>query len=535
MKQKILALLLLFTLTLSACNNNKGGGTTPPPDGNDNVVEEIKNDETAYGESLESLGAYDGRFEGNANDVKINCVSGTPGCFKVENGVITFTAIKAESVYSISGKFSGNIVINVGDNYKFELELCDFVLASDSKNPITVVSGDEVTIQAKNGTKNYIYDDRATIPSSDTISRSGAIHSDVDLEISGKGELWVVSKNNNGIHSKKDLQVKNLKLSVSSKDNALKGNDSVSLENARATLIAYGGDGIKTTRTDISNKGNQRGSITFDGGYYNIYSAGDGVDASYDVLVNAGTTLSIFTEKYSNYSESVSGADQSCKGIKSGNEVVVNAGDIRIKSNDSAVHSSDDTALENNKTPLGNLTVKGGSISIFTHGEGLRADKDLVISGGNINILYSFQGIKAGDVSICGGNIGIMSAYDGISADSLSFEGGKTLVITTTSGKSAIQTKEKYNYTSGTVVAVMEDGAASNAAINCSNFSKIGNIQTLSVEKGECITCNINGESLTVCMSKSMNAAVVMLGSSSASVAKGENANNLAEGEFIWG
>ena len=82
---------------------------------------------------------------------------------------------------------------------------------------------------------------------------SGAIHSLVDLEIGGKGQLNIVSKNNNGIHSKDDLQVKNLNLFVSCVDNALKGNDSVTLENATTTLIATAGDGIKTSNSDVSD------------------------------------------------------------------------------------------------------------------------------------------------------------------------------------------------------------------------------------------------------------------------------------------
>lgn len=537
MNKKILALILLLSisLTLSSCfNKGDKENDNTPPDGNDNKVEEIKNDETAYGESLEDLGAYAGYFEGQASDVKINCVSGTPGCYKVEGDVITFTAVKTESVYSITGKFSGSIVIDIGDTHKFELELSGLSLISDKVNPITILSGDEVSVQAKKDTKNYIYDNRDQIPESDTSSLSGAIHSAVDMEISGKGELWVVSKNNNGIHSKKDLQVQNLSLVVSCKDNALKGNDSVTLENARATLISSCGDGIKTTRTDISDKGNQRGTVLFDNGYYNIYSARDGVDAAYNVVVNAGTTLSIFTNKYSNHSEQLTGSDRSAKGIKAGNEVVINAGDLRIKSYDDAIYVSNDTTLENKADPLGNLAIKGGTLTLFTQGVGLRAYNNLSISGGSINIVYGFQGVKGDSVSISGGSLGIMSASDGISATNLSFDGGKSLVFSTMSGSAAINCKEKYIYTSGSVVAVMPAGTGVNGAKNCKNFASVGSIAELSLVRGECLVCNIGGETLTLNVSVAMSASVVMLGSNSASAAIAENSKGLSEGQFIW-
>ena len=78
---------------------------------------------------------------------------------------------------------------------------------------------------------------------------TGAIHSEVDLEIGGKGELIVISENNNGIISKDDLQVKNLTLFVACSDNALKGNDSVEIIDCNTTLIASKGDCIKTSKS----------------------------------------------------------------------------------------------------------------------------------------------------------------------------------------------------------------------------------------------------------------------------------------------
>lgn len=302
MKIKILAVLLLFTWLLTACKNwgNRPGGE--PPMDNEGFGN-ITSDESSYGDNLQSLGAMDGYFEGTQNDIEVRCIAGTSGCYRLDGNVLTFTAVSSESLYSISGRFSGSIVIDVGEANKFELELSGLSLISDSASPITILSGDEVTIQAKKNTKNYIYDIRPAVSEDDNTAHSGAIHSEVDMEISGKGSLWLVSQSNNGIHSKNDLQVKNLSLTVSCKDNALKGNDSVTLENATATLIASMGDCVKTTRTDISAKGNQRGIISFLGGSYNLFAAGDGIDAAYNVTVSESTNLNIYTDKYSNYSE----------------------------------------------------------------------------------------------------------------------------------------------------------------------------------------------------------------------------------------
>ena len=354
MKTKFIAVLLLVSILLCGCNRNPqgnggnggnidiggnggntniggngGGQNTPPPQdnrpgfGGDSVGNPgvDADDNTQYGESLDSLGVYEGYFDGDVRDITIKCISGTPGCYKVEGDVITFTAVRTESTYSITGKFAGSIVIDTGDAYKFDLELCDFTLVSSKTNPITVLSGNEISIQAKKDTKNFIYDMRSALTEDDIAAHSGAIFSEVDLEMSGKGNLVVLSENNNGIHSKKDLQVKNLGLIVSCKDNALKGNDSVQFENANATLIATIGDTIKTNNSDISGKGNQRGTVSFVGGSYNIYAACDGIDSAYNVEVQDATTvINIYTDKYSTYSNQVISTPESIYYLRASNK-----------------------------------------------------------------------------------------------------------------------------------------------------------------------------------------------------------------------
>jgi len=316
MKTRIFALLLCLVLLLTGCGKkDKNEGYQNPEE--QGTTADLGNDNKSFGESLNDLGAYDDYFEGESTDIVVECISGTQGAYKLEGTTLTFTAISEESVYSISGKLRGNIVIDVGDSYKFDLELCDLSLVCNSTNPITVISGDEVAIKAKKDTKNYIYDMRSAIDSTDETLYSGAIHSDVDLEIGGKGELTVVSENNNGIHSKDNLQVKNLTLLVACIDNALKGNDGVEIEGGNTTLIASAGDCIKTSNSDISEKGNQRGSISIVGGTHNLYAACDGIDAAYNVTVDDSTTvLNIYTDKYSNYSKEVTATSSDANYIR---------------------------------------------------------------------------------------------------------------------------------------------------------------------------------------------------------------------------
>ena len=87
----------------------------------------------------------------------------------------------------------------------------------------------------------------------------------------------------------------------------MKGNDSVTITNATTTLIATQGDCIKTTNSDISTtNATQRGAVTIAGGVHNLYSACDGIDSSYNVIINdEATELNIYTDKYSSYSKEI--------------------------------------------------------------------------------------------------------------------------------------------------------------------------------------------------------------------------------------
>lgn len=118
-----------------------------------------------------------------------------------------------------------------------------------------------------------------------------------------------------------DLKIKNLTLNVTAPNNAIKGNDSVTIEEANVLAISSSGDAIKTTNSDISSKGNQRGTVTINGGTVKLYAAFDGIDASYDVVITNSPNLTINTDSYSEYSSEISNTQTSTFYLRLGNNI----------------------------------------------------------------------------------------------------------------------------------------------------------------------------------------------------------------------
>ena len=172
------------------------------------------------------------------------------GTYSVKNGVYTITSA---GTYDLAGELvDGMIYVDAGDDDVIEINLNGVTMSSSVNSIFYFVNADKVEISAKNGTTNTLTDTRVDVNEDDGTNGSAVIFSQVDLKLKGKGTLVITTTYNNGIHTKDDLDIKNLTLEVTCVNNALKGNDSVTIESGNLTLISKGGDGIKTTNSDKS-------------------------------------------------------------------------------------------------------------------------------------------------------------------------------------------------------------------------------------------------------------------------------------------
>jgi hypothetical protein len=307
MKNKKLILIYLCAAFLTtACgsnntNQNLGTTNTDTPAEVATSVEEIETE--------------------NAADASKNAVEITDD-FEIVSDVVggvtqdgnTYIITKGGE-YKLSGKLTeGTIVVDVSDKEEVTLVLNGVSITSSENSPINVVNADSIKIKSEESTYNEIIDTRSAKEESDedtddSSDENAAIYAKCDLSLVGKGSLVVSSTYNNGIQSKKELSIKNVTLKVTAANNAIKGNDSLEIESGEIIAIATGGDGLKTSNSDMSSSGNMRGTLTISGGNIDVYAACDGIDSAYSVDISGDGNLNIYTDSYSDYSGEVQESD----------------------------------------------------------------------------------------------------------------------------------------------------------------------------------------------------------------------------------
>ncbi len=405
-----------------------------------------------------------------------------------------YTITKAGE-YTVAGLLSeGQLIVDAGDEDEVTIVLNGTSITCSSGSPIYVKNASEVKIKSEENSFNEVIDNRAeaTEDSSD-VAGNAAIYATCDLKLVGKGALVVTANYNNGIQSKDDLSFKNVIVKVTAVNNAVKGNDAVDIESGNIIAISAKGDGIKTSNSSISNKGNQKGIVTITGGNIDIYAACDGIDASYGADISGDGNLNIYTDTYSEYSEEVtssgsssgtsSGRDSSANKSASANTVSYVAASDTIANapggfgggnmggmdgqNGGNKAGGDRLGMPGDFNESGNssgqsystkcikaeseINISGFTINISSTDDGIHANSDsgvletgedgkgtIVINGGSITISSGDDGMHADkQLDVNDGYINVVTSYEGLEAITINLNGGKIYVYATDDGINA--------------------------------------------------------------------------------------------------
>ena len=140
-----------------------------------------------------------------------------------------------------------------------------------------------------------------------------------------------------------------------------------------------------------------REDITFNGeGTLRVVSAtGNGIVGKDDLVITGG-----------DYE-----IDAGKHGLEGKDSVRIENGDIVIDAAVDGIHSGNDE-----DETVGYTYIAGGNITLTVQDDGIHSDTQLVIAGGNINVVESYEGLEGMSIEIAGGEIAIRSSDDGLNA-----------------------------------------------------------------------------------------------------------------------
>ena len=272
---------------------------------------------------------------------------------------VTITSQSGRMDYVVSGTSTDGSLKIYSDN-KFKLTLAGVHLTNPTGAAINDQCGKSMYLVLTDGTTNTLTDG-ATYVVDDGEQMKGALFSEGQVIVSGKGSLAVKASGGHGIASDDYIRFR---------------------PGCKVHVTTSAGHGIK------ANDG-----IFVDGGVINVEVTGDGfkgLKSDRDIEVNGGRTT-VVTSGASRLNEEEAigdseGGYSSCAGLKSDYGIYIAGGTVRMRSTGEGGKGLNATT---------ELVVTGGNVAVVTTGtrgqsapKGIKCDSDISISGGSV---YSYS------------------------------------------------------------------------------------------------------------------------------------------------
>ena len=346
----------------------------------------------------------------------------------------TALTIKAEGTYVLKGSCTDGSVKVKKETKNVVIVLDGLTLTSQTTAPICVNKTAEAEIIAAAGTENTLADTAANASSDNTDAEKAVIKAKdgSTLTLSGSGTVNVSANGKNGIKggATTALTVKEQNLNITSVDNALASDGSVTIDSGNIHIKSTEGDGIKSTPDDGDT--DSAGTITLNGGTVTVEQAADGIQAANAITITDGSYKVVCSDNAikSDLSVQVDGGTLDLTaggdGIKASNATSDTTTDTTTDSSTTTDDSTTDDAATT--TTTGNITINGGDITINATGDDIQAEVSLTIADGIFDLTAnggasttlasdadSCKGLKAGsDITINGGEYTINTADDAV-------------------------------------------------------------------------------------------------------------------------
>ena len=406
-----------------------------------------------------------------------------------------------EITYVLSGSSTdGSFTLN--GSYKASVELRGLDLTNPSGAPLDIQNGKRIELSVKKDTENTLSD------GSDG-SQKGCVVCKGHLEIKGKGTLNVRGNAAHAIYSKEYVELKNATVNIlaAAKD-GINCNQYFAMESGTLNIAGVLDDGVQVAYKDDTDRDEEdTGSIIITGGTLYIATTGTatkGLKAEGDININGGS-LTISTtgggmwdaDKAKTKAASCISADGNVhitdgtlqltssgsggKGINCDGEFICDGGLLTISTTggmyayvngveyDNYTGNTDRLSSDQKSSPKGvkadgNVTINGGNINVCVTGnggEGIESKAVMIINDGNIVANTSDDALNSSShMYIKGGTVTVVATgNDGLDSNgNLYIMGGTIMAFGASSPECGIDANEEEGYTviftGGTLLAV---------------------------------------------------------------------------------
>ena len=351
-----------------------------------------------------------------------------------------------EISYSLSGE-SADGQFTLTGSYKATVNLYGLSLTCATGAPLNIQNGKRIELSVKSGTENTLKDCAGG-------TQKGCLVCTGHLELKGNGILNVTGLTSHAIYAKEYVTMKNCTINVlGSVKDGLNCNQYFTMTSGTLNISGIGDDALQVSfKDDVNREAEDTGTITVNGG-----------------SITAEVTAT------------------AAKGLKADGNAIFTNGDIKITTSGGGKWDTTDlkTKASTCISADGYIQVDGGTFDLTSTGsggKGFSCDGEFIYNGGNTTISTSggiFAYVNGTTYDNYTGNTDNLdsdykSSAKGIKADgNVTISGGNINVTTTGNGAEGIESKAILTINDGTIVANTRDDA-----INSSShmYIKGGNI-----------------------------------------------------------
>ena len=357
----------------------------------------------------------------------------------------------------------------------------------NTEAPLLVDTAKKVILTLADGTKNEVADES-------TSTVKGAIYSDSDLTINGKGSLTVTGAASNAIKSKDGIRIVDATVTTTAKKHGIAANDFVNVSGATLNLTADE-DGIHSDNDDDVLLGN----VYLVNTTITVNAGDDGINASNTMLIDEGATIDV---------------QKSEEGLEA-RLIHQVGGTITVKSSDDGLNAKDWTLESSDEQGPGQQTKTVKAEAANAKNLDQAGDVKIVIDGGTLTVDAEGDGLDAnGSIEINGGTVVVNGPTSGANAaldydDNAKLNGGTVLFVdngqmTMGFGSDSSQAflMASVQGTAGTTVEVVDSSGKTVASLKAFKSFSTVLISSPDIKNGEKYTIKVGSNSTTATASK---------------------------------